>query len=473
MKTMIIDPVTRLEGHLRVEVDIDEDGGQSVVVDARASGTMFRGFERILIGRTPWDAPYLTQRVCGVCPISHAVASTSALDACGDLQVPENGRTLRNIVQAAEFVHSHLLHFYQLGLLDYVEGPDRLPFRPHWGSDRRIAGTAAEPYIANYVEALNVRRKTHELGALFSGRLPHSPAYIPGGFTGTPREERIAEAKQRLAEILSFVRGTWRDDVESIAEAYSDFLRVGRGRGNLLAFGGLPLGADDTVFKAGVVRDGAMQIDPFEEKSILEHVDTSWFDGGAAHPSQADTLAAYPKGAAYSWIKAPRYTGEAFEVGALARLWVLGKYRRGISTLDRYRARHQEAELLLEEMKGWLEELDASEPVAVDPVLPDAGSASGLTEAARGALGHWVELEAGKLSRYQIVTPTCWNASPRDEDGALGPLEHALKGTVVVNPDEPIEVLRVVHSFDPCLACAVHVGRPGAATRVRVLSTAR
>lgn len=459
--TKTIDPVTRLEGHLRIQVDIDLVGAEFKVIDARASGTMFRGFEVILQGRPPEDAPYLTQRVCGVCPISHAIAAVNALDACGNSPIPANARALRNLVHAQEFVHSHLLHFYQLGLLDYVQGPDRLPFRPHWSSDRRISGKAAEPYADHYVAALDARRQMHEFGALFAGKMPHAPAIVAGGFTGTPRPERIKEARQLLSTVEQFVAGTWQEDLESLSEVYSDYLEIGRGRGNLLAFGGLPQSDGKLTFMPGRIEDASSSVEAMDPSLILEHVKYSWLEGANHHPAIGETLPKFPKGEAYSWIKAPRYEDRSYELGAIARLWINGEYNRGVSVLDRYHARHKESLKLLRTMKTWLDELVSDAPVYVAPSLPADGEGAGLTEAARGALGHWLTLSEGKLSRYQIITPTCWNASPRDSTGERGSLEEALVGTVVEHPEEPIEVLRVVHSFDPCLACAVHVTRPG------------
>jgi hydrogenase large subunit len=207
--------------------------------------------------------------------------------------------------------------------------------------------------------------------------------------------------------------------------------------------------------------------------AITEAVSYSWYQqGGPLHPAAGQTAPQYPKADAYSWLKAPRYQGRAYEVGPLARMWVNGDYSRGISVLDRHAARAAEALKVAEAMQQWLPQLSPGGAVYAAPALPSAGPGVGLTEAPRGALGHWVSLAGGTLGHYQVITPTCWNASPRDDDGVLGPIEQALIGTPVGNVDEPIEVLRVIHSFDPCLACAVHVTRPRGGVVVRTLELA-
>jgi hydrogenase large subunit len=473
----IIDPVTRIEGHLAIEVTLDTVNGAQRVTDARATGTLFRGFENFLQGRPPTDAPHITQRICGVCPVAHGLASVTALEAAARLTVPTNARLMRNIVNGADFLHSHLLHFYQLSLPDFADGPARGPWAPTWTSDKRITGAAAATLYEHYVAALDMRRKAHELGALFGGRMPHPPTYVPGGFTTTPRAERISQAGTLVSELISFIQGTYLPDVDAVAAAYSDYGAIGVGPRNLLAFGVFDLDAAGTskLLRRGRAEGGSTAVQTVDVNAITEAVTYSWYqDASPVSPASAQTVAAYPKSSsAYSWLKAPRYSGRVFEVGPLARMWVNGSYTRGISVVDRHRARAQEALLIAQGMQQWISSLSPTGAVYSTYGNPTSGAGVGLTEAARGALGHWVSISASTLSRYQIVTPTCWNASPRDDAGVRGAMEQALIGTPVLNADEPVEVLRVVHSFDPCLACAVHVVRPGKAATIARLLPAR
>jgi hydrogenase large subunit len=233
-----IDPVTRIEGHLKIDVMADVVNGRQQVVDARATGTLFRGIESVLEGRDPFDAPDITARICGVCPTPHNQAAVTALDAAMGLEVPANARLLRNLVLAADFLHSHVLHFYQLAVLDFIVPPAMAPWQPAWTADIRIDAVTSGQLIAHYVAALDVRRKAHEMGAVFGGRLPHTAAFIGGGFTCVPTAARIAQFRAYAAEIHTFVRDVYLPDVDAIAAAYGDYFEVGVGPGNLLAFGG-------------------------------------------------------------------------------------------------------------------------------------------------------------------------------------------------------------------------------------------
>jgi hydrogenase large subunit len=471
--TKVIDPVTRLEGHLKIEVTVDAVDGAQRVVDARATGTLFRGFESILLNRHPWDAQHITQRICGVCPVSHGMAAVSALDRASGVSPPANGRILRNLVLGSNYLQSHVLHFYHLMLQDFVDGPAMAPWQPSWGSDKRIAGESAKPLVDHYVAALEIRRKAHEMGAIFGGRLPHPPAFIPGGMTTTARADRIARFKQLLADVTGFIQDVYCHDALLLEVAYNDYFTVGRGPGNLLAYGVFdddPEGSTK-LLRRGRVQAGSIEATPVDLAGIAEDVSRSWYAGGPAlKPAEGATAPLYPKDDAYSWLKAPRYEGEPSEVGPLARMWVNGDYRHGISVMDRVLARAHEALKVARAMASWAESIEPEGPVWTEVAAP-AGPAAGvgLTEAPRGALGHWMEVSGGVISRYQVVTPTCWNASPRDGAGKRGPMEEALVGTPVKNVDEPVEVLRVIHSFDPCLSCAVHVARPREGARVQVL----
>jgi len=471
IQTAVIDPVTRLEGHLKIKVEVDTVKGVQQVVKAWATGTLFRGFETILINRPPEDAQHITQRICGVCPVSHGMAAVTALDSAFKVTAPANARIMRNLVMGANFIQSHILHFYHLTLPDFIDGPDMPPWQPSWSADKRITDSATKAkMVEHYVQALEMTRKAHEMGALFGGRLPHPPTYLPGGFTTTPRTERITQFQSYLSELISFIDTTYLPDVRFLAGKYSDYYAIGRGPGNLLAFGVFNLDSSGTnkLLKRGRVAGGLTSVKPVDIDEITEQVTYSWYADNTNNlkPSSGSTVPKYPKSNAYSWLKAPRYGGEPYEVGPLARMWVNGNYTEGISVMDRHMARAEETLMIALGMDQWVGDLDPQQPVYTHSSVPQSASAFGLTEAPRGALGHWVRISNRKISRYQVVTPTCWNASPRDGKGKPGPIEQALIGTPVQNIDEPVEVMRVIHSFDPCLACAVHVMRPAEGAKI-------
>ncbi|HSN56817.1 MAG TPA: nickel-dependent hydrogenase large subunit [Candidatus Sulfomarinibacteraceae bacterium] len=469
----VMDPVTRIEGHLKVEVTVDWVGSRLEIVDARATGTLFRGFETILVGREPTDAPAITERICGVCPVSHGMASVLALEAANGFVPPTNGRLLRNLVLGANFVQSHILHFYLLAAADFVHGPQKAPWIPAWDVDIR-----PDPRLARMVDhlvlSLEARRRAHAMGAVFGGRIPSPHAFHAGGFTAAVTDQRIREFRNQLEYLTAFIERVYLPDVENLAAVYDDHFGVGRGHGNLIAFGAFPLadGGSQGLFGPGTVTNGAQQAQALDLGEITEHVTHSWYDqsGHGLPPASGATDPEFPKSGAYSWLKAPRYGALPHEAGPLARMWVTGDYREGISVMDRHVARAREALKVAKAMQAWLFELDPAATVHTFWNPPTSGSGVGLTEAPRGALGHWAAITGGSLSHYQVITPTCWNASPRDGADLPGPMEAALVGTPITDAERPIEALRVIHSFDPCLSCAVHVMRPG--SRPRILRSA-
>ncbi|MFH0995559.1 MAG: nickel-dependent hydrogenase large subunit [Pseudomonadota bacterium] len=457
----IMDPVTRIEGHMKVEVTIDTLNGQQQIVDARCTGTLFRGFETLLTGRSPLDAPVITQRVCGVCPISHGLTSVLALENVSEWLPPTNARLLRNLTQGANFLQSHILHFYLLAALDYVSGPNASPWKPAWSVDMR---SGLDPVAANLGKALEARRRAHEMGAVFGGKMPGSHAYIPGGFTATATSGRISQFKAHLIALTDFIRNVYIPDVNKVATVYADYFNLGAGCKNLLAFGVFQMDDfnQDKLLAPGYVKNAGTSVSKLDPNQISESVAYSWYADRTDNlaPSAGATEPLYPKGDAYSWLKAPRLSKDPYEAGPLARMWINGDYRRGISIMDRHAARAQEALKVAVAMQEWLNILAPGE-MSYDKVFDQhSGVGIGMSEAPRGALGHWVKIVSGKISQYQIITPTCWNASPRDGMNVPGPMEQALIGTPVKDPAQPIEALRVIHAFDPCLSCAVHVMRP-------------
>jgi hydrogenase large subunit len=470
----IVDPVTRIEGHMKVEVTIDTVGGGLQVVDAKCTGTQFRGFEKILVGRDPKDAPYLTERICGVCPVSHGLASTLALEAAAGLTVPSNARILRNLVLGANFLQSHILHFYLLSALDYVTGPASAPWTPAWNVDL-MRSSSLQQIANNLTTAVTMRRKAHEMGAIFGGRLPMPPAYQAGGFTTKPTSSAISSFSSYLGTLKGFIDNSYVPDAQLLKSVYSDYGQIGKGPGNLLAFGAFDLvdGGSSKLLKRGLVHATApTSVQPVSTSNIREMVGYSWYSSSTdgLDPASGSTVTVDPatKPGAYSWLKAPRYNYLPFECGPLARMWVNGDYRVGVSVMDRHVARALETQKVANAMSSWLSQLTVGNSVYNTYDTPSLGSGEGLTEAPRGALGHWASISTAQLTptggpslaNYQVITPTCWNASPKDSSGVRGPMEQALIGTPIIDAARPIEVLRVIHSFDPCLSCAVHVMRP-------------
>jgi hydrogenase large subunit len=472
---VVIDPVTRIEGHLKIEVEVEA----GKVVDARAGGTMFRGLELILRGRDPRDAAQLAQRICGVCSVEHGITSVLSLDSAFGVRPPRNGRILRNLVCGLNIVMSHITHFYHLAGLDFARGPDTPPFVPRYEGDYRLPQAVNERVVQHYVEALAVRRKAHEAAAVFGAKVPHVSALTAGGMTENVSAENISRFKGYLGEIVSFVDNVYLPDVMAVAKAYEDYFQIGTGYKNLLAYGAFPLTDEEDpqgqkqFFRRGRYTGG--QFGSVDPERITEDVRFSWFEdaGTGRNPVEGVTLPAPGKGKAYSWIKAPRYEGRPHEVGPLARMWVnrvgeiAGLGEKAFSVMGRHYARAVEASLLIREIGKWADELVPGEPTFSPYSVPKEGKGVGLTEAARGALGHWIEVRDYRIHNYQAVVPTTWNFSPRDDKGLRGPVEEALVGTPVKDPTQPVEVLRVIRSFDPCLACAVHLLETGSSGRHR------
>jgi len=457
-QTIIIDPITRIEGHLKIEVDVEN----SAVVDARSCGTLWRGFEVILQGRDPRDAQMITQRICGVCPISHGIAATQCLDNAFKVTPPANGRIIRNLIFSANYLQSHILHFYHLAALDYVTGPDVPPFVPRYKGDYRLPKAVNDAVVGHYLQALDMRLKAHELAALWAGKIPMAQSITPGGVTQAPSVDKIASTIWRIRQLKEFINSVYVPDVEALGKAYEDYFKIGTGYGNLLSFGVFPQNADhsELFFKRGRITSGnELDVDPakiYEDIRFSKYTDES----PRRHPGQGVTSPDAHKENAYSWVKAPRYDEIPHEVGPLARMAINGDYGKGVSVMDRHVARAYEARKIAAAMEGWAMQLKPGEPMLTTYELPAESEGMGLTEAPRGALGHWIKIEKKKISRYQCVVPSTWNCSPRDNNRQYGPLEKALIGTPVADADNPIEVARVVRSFDPCLACAVHIMKP-------------
>ena len=543
-----IDPITRIEGHLRIEVEVE--GGK--VKNAWSSGQMFRGIEMILKGRDPRDAPLFTQRSCGVCTYTHYLSSVRAVENAVGVKIPPNARIIRNLLHGAQFQHDHIVHFYHLHALDWVDVVSALKADPaataklsdnvsnapwggvnyfkdvqqrlqtfvdsgqlgpftnaYWGHPAYVLPPEANLMAAaHYIEALRLQAKAARMHAIFGAKNPHLQSLVVGGVTSvkdlTP--DRLAEFLSLVKETHSFVKNVYIPDLLAVASFYKDWGGIG-GCTNFLAWGDLPLGdkEPDSLFlpRGVIMRRNLAGMKMAEQEKVTEHVARAWYeDGGPKHPYKGETKPLQenpqyrPGGGKYSWLKAPRYDGEPCEVGPLAR--VLVAYGAGkkevkplvdgtleklgvpvqalFSTLGRTAARGLETVAIGEAMEGWVMELvdnlkkgDSSTYTAWE--MPDTGMGLGLNDVARGALGHWIEIENKKIKNYQYVVPSTWNLGPRDEKGRLGPVEEALIGTPIADPKRPLEVLRTVHSFDPCIACGVHVIDPDSNEVYKVRAT--
>jgi hydrogenase large subunit len=557
---IVVDPVTRIEGHLRIEVEV-KDGK---VVDAYSSGTMVRGFELILKGRDPRDAWAFTERACGVCTTVHALASVRAVENALGITVPPNAETIRNLMFAAQYLQDHVVHFYHLHALDWVDVVSALKADPKQTSEiaqsvsrwpkssvgyfsdlqKRLTtfvqsgqlGIFANGYwghpayklppelnllgVAHYLEALEWQKEIVKIHAIFGGKNPH-PEYLVGGVpcaidinnVNAINAERLAMVGKLFDDAATFVEQVYIPDLLALAGFYKDWAAIGGGLENYMAFGDLPTkGINDPSgfkFPRGVVLGRNLAdvkpIDPANPEEIQEFIKHSWYEyvGGdevGRHPWQGETKLHYtgPKPPyeqleveqKYSWLKTPRWKGNPMEVGPLARLLV--GYAAGnaeikdavdatlkqldvpaaalFSTLGRTAARGIETLLISRWAKEFYNELLANigkgdartaETSKWEPASwPAEATGVGLSEAPRGALSHWIVIKDRKIDNYQLVVPSTWNAAPRDPKGQRSAYEAALVGTPVANTEMPLEVLRTIHSFDPCIACAVHVHDP-------------
>jgi hydrogenase large subunit len=554
---IVVDPITRIEGHLRIEAEV-KDGK---IVDAYSAGTMVRGIEKILKGRDPRDAWAFTERVCGVCTTVHALASVRAVEDSLGITVPPNAELIRNIMAGTLYMHDHVVHFYHLHALDWVDIVSALKADPeetsklaqslsHWPKSspgyfrdlqKRLTsfvesgqlGIFANGYwghpayklpaavnligVAHYLEALEWQKEIVKIHAIFGGKNPH-PNYLVGGVpcsinideVNAINAERLAFVGQLLNDAKTFIEQVYIPDLLAVAPFYLDWAGIGGGVSNYLAYGDFPTnGIADVArykFPRGAVLDRDLSrvhpVDPHDPEGVKEEVTHSWYkyasdDTKGLHPWDGETEFNYtgPKPpyehltveGKYSWLKTPRWKGHAMEVGPLARMLVgyasgnaeikdavngaLGALKAPaaalFSTLGRTAARGIETQLA----SRWTQEFFGQLMTNIkngdtrtftkekwEPsTWPAVARGVGHAEAPRGALAHWLVIKDQKIENYQLVVPSTWNASPRDSKGQLSPYESSLIGTPVADPKQPLEIIRTIHSFDPCLACAVHL----------------
>lgn len=556
MSRIVIDPVTRIEGHLRIEAAIEGN----TVSDAWSSGTMFRGIELILRDRDPREAWIWAQRICGVCTSCHAVTSVRAVEDALGVEIPDSARIIRNIMGGALNIHDHVVHFYHLHALDWVDVTSALHADPtktsqlaqsisdwpksspgyfrsvqgrvkalveskqlsifasgYWGHKAYILPPEVNLLaVAHYLEALEFQREIVRIHAVLGGKNPHPQTYLMGGMAASidmnePGATVNPESITLLAKLANlahdFTYQVYLPDVYAIAGFYKDWFKYGEGLGNFMAYGCYPKGSihDPSSFfipRGIVMGHDLSKAHPFDAKNIHEYVTHSWYEypqgnDKSIHPSEGITNPKFsgPKppfehldvDAKYSWIKSPRYDNKPMEVGPLSRTLVAyasghEQVRKNVdealaklnlpasalfSTMGRIAGRALETKLMADALPQWVAELDnnmAKGDVRIhngekwDPESwPKHAMGFGTHEAPRGALAHWIEIENKKIKNYQCVVPSTWNAGPRDQLGQRGAYEAALLHTPVADPERPLEILRTVHSFDPCLACAVHV----------------
>jgi hydrogenase large subunit len=568
---LVVDPVTRIEGHLRIEAQMNGD----VIEQAYSSGTMVRGLEIIMRGRDPRDAWAYVQRICGVCTLVHGIASVRAVEDALNIDVPYNAQQIRNLMIAAQYVHDHVMHFYHLHALDWVDVVSALKADPkatsdlaqsispysrsspglfrdvqgrvrtlvesgqlgifsnaYWGHPAyKLPPEANLMAVSHYLDALQWQREVAQIHAIFGGKNPH-PMFLVGGVPSpidlnsdsALNMKRLAQVGDLIAQMRKFVDEVYVPDTVAIAGFYKDWGAVGEGLGNFMTFGDFPTAQMNDLDKMMLPRGAILnrdlstihEVDLRAEKEVEEYVSRSWYDysGGkdvGLHPWKGETTLNYtgPEppyqyldvDKSYSWLKSPRWKGNAMEVGPLARCLML--YAKGheptkdlidsvlaklevpvaalYSTLGRTAARTLETKIIADMLPdmfngliGNIKKGDTStfNRTSWEPARwPAQAKGVGYMEAPRGGLSHYIVIDNGKISNYQAVVPSTWNAGPRDPKGQPGAYEAALKGQRLEVPNQPLEILRTIHSFDPCLACAVHVTDPEKGELVQVKVT--
>jgi hydrogenase large subunit len=566
---IVVDPITRIEGHLRIEAQMDGDR----IAQAYSSGTMVRGIEIILRGRDPRDAWAFAQRICGVCTLVHGIASVRSVENALNYPIPANAQLIRNLMIAAQYVHDHVMHFYHLHALDWVDVVSALQADPkatselaqslsnypksspgyfadtqkklkdfveagqlgifakaYWGHPAyKLPPEANLMAVSHYLEALAWQRDVARLHAIFGGKNPH-PNFLVGGVPcaidlnsdSAINSKRLSQVQEIINNMRSFVDQVYVPDTLAIAGFYKDWGMRGEGTGNFMTYGDFPeKGMDDPasyLIPPGVILDRDLstihEVDMHASDQIREYVAHSWYDyeGGknaGLHPYDGETRLNYTGPTppyqhldveqSYSWLKSPRWKNKPVEVGPLARVLML--YASGheqtkelvdmtlsklevpqralFSTLGRTAARTLETKVIGDTMQTWYDNLVANiksgdtrtfnETLWEPSSWPAEARGVGVMEAPRGGLAHWIVIKNGKIDNYQAVVPSTWNAGPRDAEGQAGPYEAALEDNHVLHdPRQPVEILRTIHSFDPCIACAVHVTDPNGEELVKV-----
>ena len=552
-KRITIDPITRIEGHLRIDVDVD--GGR--IKKAWSSGQMWRGVELILLGRDPRDAWAITQRICGVCTTVHAIASVRAVENALKMEIPLNAQYIRNLIILAHSVHDAIVHFYHLSALDWVDVTSALKADPdktaalgeslsswhlnskhemrrvhqrlkhfvnggqlgiftngYWGHPAmKLSPEVNLLAVAHYLQALEVQRRANKIVSILGAKTPHIQNVAVGGVANplaTDSQavltvERLLAVKGYIDELADFVKNVYLIDVAAVGAFYADWTKIGKGVTNYLSVPDIPLDTKGTqfAFPGGYIEAGDLgkqkKITSFNDeywiKGVEEAVKHSWYNydkAGALHPYKGQTVPNYTDfkdDAKYSWLKSPTFYGKVAQVGPLARVVnglasgheattkyatatldtvsALAKTKVGLdamhSTIGRHAARAitccVNVDLLAEQWVALIGNMGKGDLKTFNrPVFPkDEVMGVGFHEAPRGVLSHWVVIDNGKIKNYQCVVPSTWNACPRNDKDEAGPYEASLVDTPMADAEKPLEVLRTIHSFDPCIACAIHL----------------
>ncbi|MDT3735175.1 MAG: nickel-dependent hydrogenase large subunit [Denitratisoma sp.] len=546
-----IDPITRIEGHLRIDCEVD--GGK--VKKAWSSGQMWRGVELILLGRDPRDAWAITQRICGVCTTVHAITSVRAVENALQLEVPLNAQYIRNLIILAHAVHDHIVHFYHLSALDWVDVTSALKADPDatsrlaeslstWQGNGKFEMRAVKERlkgfvdggqlgiftngywghpamklppevnllaVAHYLQALDVQRKANKIVSILGSKTPHIQNVAVGGVSNalstdsysTLGVERLLAIKGYIDELADFVKNVYLIDVAAVGAFYADWTKYGAGVTNYLAVPDIPMDTKGTQFAlpGGYIANkdlGSFKPiktfnDEFWVKGVEESAKHSWYEGSKPlHPYKGETKPQYTdfkEDGKYSWLKSPTFYGKPAQVGPLARVLcmlaagheptkkyataaldtvsALAKTKVGLdamhSTIGRHAARAVscavQVDMLADQWTALLNNMAKGDLTTFNkPVFPKGEiMGQGYHEAPRGALSHWVVIDNGKIKNYQCVVPSTWNACPRNDKDEPGPYEASIADNPIADPERPLEVLRTVHSFDPCIACAIHV----------------
>ena len=557
-----VDPITRIEGHLRVDAEVS--GGR--ISKAWSSGQMWRGIEVILQGRDPRDAWLFTQRICGVCTTVHALASVRTVENALGLTIPINAQYIRNMVMALHTLHDHIVHFYALSALDWVDVVSALKADPaktaslaaslsdwpgngtkrfkavqakikalvdsgqlgpfangYWGHPAMTLPPEANLMaVSHYLEALDYQRKANQALAIICGKTPHIQNLSVGGVTtainldneNTLNMDRLYRMKQLMEEVRGFIKQVYLPDVIAVGALYKEWAAYGAGVTNYLAVPDMVLDTEGTTFDlpGGTIMDGDLSTvklftgfhDPYFRDNVVESIAHAWYDGDwSRHPYEEETVPNYTDfqdDGKYSWLKAPRFQGRPMQVGPLAQVLIgyasghelTKKYVNDVlarlssvagvkigpaalhSTIGRHAARAIRAAMLSDlAVKHWQLLVDnigrGDVEIFNPPTFPKGEQRGfGFHEAPRGALSHWIVIKDGRIKNYQCVVPSTWNAGPRDEKGQPGPYEASLVDNPVADAKRPLEVLRTIHSFDPCIACAVHLLDPRGREMIRV-----
>ncbi len=550
-KRITVDPITRIEGHLRIDVEVDN----GLVTKAWSSGQMWRGIEKILVGRDPREAWSYTQRFCGVCTTVHAITSVRAVENALQLEIPVNAQLIRNIIQTAHAIQDHIVHFYHLSALDWVDvtsalkanpvttaklaeslsdwslnGPHEMkavqerlktfvgsgqlgPFASgFWGHPAmKLPPDVNLMAVAHYMQALDVQNFANKIVAILGGKSPHIQNVAVGGVSNSISHdapsvlniERLLLVKSFIDKLSHFVKSAYLTDVPAVGAFYLDWTKYGGGINNYLSVPDCPQDSKGTVFDlpGGYISGGDLKtfkpITTFNDAYFRDGVEESskhaWYTGDKAlHPWVGETEPQYTdfqENGKYSWVKAPTFYGKRAEVGPLAdvHIGVAAGNKRYIkylneaigtmkavgklsdvplialqSTIGRHAARAVRCAVMIDTLNDQWEKLVANigkdQTTFNAPTFPKGEiKGVGFHQAPRGALSHWVVIENGKIKNYQAVVPSTWNAGPRDANDQPGPYEAALMNNPIADPDKPLEVLRTVHSFDPCIACAIHM----------------